>query len=131
VGLVWQIATFNGSLISPQSTETAIGAETPMFTVATAKTCVCVPFNWSVPSRLGVAASATTSGGWAASDDNSSVLIPSMPGPALAPAHWNTKRSTVGEIIVCGVNAKTKDCDASFARANGVLGVPVTALVVG
>jgi hypothetical protein len=76
-GFVWHTEMATGSVASPVSAEVVMSPPVPTFTVATARAPAwAAPLTVTMPSFIGVVASATISGVGDVDADNNSVLSP-------------------------------------------------------
>lgn len=130
-GLVSHKKTLSGKEALPVSADAVMVPFTPTFTVATAKAPVpFVPGIFTMPSLVAVAAKATISGTGVADAENKSVFKPTLTGAGLVFAQAKLNCTSVGAIGAVGVSAITKLCAAPVPTLIGVLGVPITWLVV-
>ena len=121
-----------GSVASPVSAETVMSPPVPTFTVATARVPAGVALLMlTMPSFIGVAASATISGVGDVDADNNSVLSPVVIDAGLVFEHSKFSRTSVGGMGPVGVNATTKLCAAPGATSAGVFSEPVRTFVTG
>ena len=131
-GSVWQREMFIGKDVFPVSADAVILPLVPTFIVATAKAPVpLVPGIFAMPSLADVADSATMSGTGISEAEKSNVLRPVIIETTFVLAQTNPNSRSLGATAAVGVNAKTKLCAMPEAMFTGVLGLPMTALVVG
>ena len=129
-GFVSQINNAKGNVASPVSAVTEISPLAPTFTVATAKALAPKgPGSLTIPSPVGVAASATMSGTGTFDADSSSVFRPVVTGAGLALEQSKINFTSVELNAVVGVKMIRYVCRPSATISAGVFGVPTSAFV--
>lgn len=128
-GLVSHRVMLTGKVALPVSALTAMVSPLPRFTVATANAPLLAKV--TIPSPVGVAASATISGTGVFDADSNSVFRPVTLGAGDVLEQSNVNSISVGSNASVGVKENMNVCRLSGAMSTGVSGVPTSALVAG